>query len=96
MQDEFSVPEAAPCVQGHFPGAPVVPGAWLLARADAVLRQAYPGWRVSSFTKVKFLAPLRPDECARIERDDRDWPRVTLRIIGPSGPVLGALASLVR
>lgn len=94
MWQEFSVPPEAPCVQGHFPGAPVVPGAWLLGRVDAAVREAYPGRWPASISKAKFLAPLRPGETARLVLEPGSGERVSARIEGPGGPVLEATLSL--
>lgn len=55
-----------PMLAGHFPGDPIVPGAYLLAW---VIGQAR-GWlaargetrAVAGVARVKFLRPLRPDQ----------------------------------
>ncbi len=51
-----------PCLAGHFPGNPIVPGVVLL---DEVLR-AFVAWRPTDrpvgIPQVKFLAPLRPEQ----------------------------------
>ena len=80
MSEPIILAAAAPCVQGHFEGMPVVPGAWLLGKAHAVLQARYPDSRVEGVRKVKFLAPLLPDQPARISLDDSRWPRVQVRI----------------
>ena len=54
------IPASANCLEGHFPGNPIVPGAYLLALAEACLSDA--GWRIASVRRVKFRAPLRPEE----------------------------------
>lgn len=80
MSEPFIVADDAPCVQGHFAGMPVVPGAWLLGKVHAVLRARYPDCRVEGVRKVKFLAPLLPDQPAQISVDDSRWPRLQVRI----------------
>jgi len=51
---------------GHFPGNPIVPGAYLLAlverKANDWLRAQGLVVRVGGVTAVKFTRPLRPDE----------------------------------
>jgi len=59
----MKIPHNHPCLAGHFPGHPIVPGVVLL---DAVLvtlaEQAGGVVRVTGLPSVKFLAPLQPDQ----------------------------------
>jgi 3-hydroxyacyl-[acyl-carrier-protein] dehydratase len=61
------VPADHPALTGHFPGNPVVPGVVIL---DAVISAAESwlgaSFDVASISHAKFLAPLKPDEAARI------------------------------
>ena len=63
-----------PAFDGHFPGAPVLPGAVLLALVlRAVARQ--PAWarrtgRDPCVPQVKFLAAVGPGQMLRIRLDD--------------------------
>jgi len=61
----FSIPCAHPALPGHFPGHPIVPGVLLLdcvlAGATAALNRP-----VTVLQKVKFVAPLLPDESATV------------------------------
>lgn len=56
-----------PMLAGHFPGHPIVPGAWLLAwvLAAAMRRLLATGESrsIAAIKRVKFLRPLAPD-CA--------------------------------
>ena len=64
----LSVPARHPSLAGHFPGNPIVPGVVLLdgviAAAEAWLGA---GFHVAGLSQAKFIAPLKPDEAARIE-----------------------------
>lgn len=60
-----------PMLAGHFPGHPIVPGAWLLAWVVATAKRRLAAERdtraVVGVKRVKFLRPLAPDqafECA--------------------------------
>jgi 3-hydroxymyristoyl/3-hydroxydecanoyl-(acyl carrier protein) dehydratase len=59
----FSIPCAHPALPGHFPGRPIVPGVLLL---DYVLTGVTAALNrpVAVLQKVKFVAPLLPDELA--------------------------------
>ena len=66
------VDPAWPAFDGHFPGAPVLPGAYLLA---LVLREierhgalaARVADRELQVQQVKFLAPVRPGDTLRMQ-----------------------------
>jgi len=62
------VPANHPALAGHFPGNPIVPGVMIL---DAVICAAEAwlgsGFHVHGLPHAKFLAPLKPNEAARIE-----------------------------
>ena len=54
-----------PCLAGHFPGKPVVPGVLLLDEVARALERAS-GTTLRALPSVKFLAPLLPDEAAEL------------------------------
>lgn len=56
-----------PAVPGHFPGHPIIPGVVLLASVEDVLRDA--GLRIVECKKVKFVAPVPPDQTVSIRID---------------------------
>jgi 3-hydroxyacyl-[acyl-carrier-protein] dehydratase len=62
------VPAQHPALAGHFPGNPIVPGVMIL---DAVISAAQSwrgaGFHVERLAFAKFLAPLKPEETARID-----------------------------
>ena len=76
-----------PSLPGHFPGRPLVPGVVLL---DEVLACAG-GGTLARIPQVKFVAPLRPGEDARIEIE-RDGARARFRVL--RGEVLLASGEL--
>jgi 3-hydroxymyristoyl/3-hydroxydecanoyl-(acyl carrier protein) dehydratase len=59
-QHRFYIAADHPCLDGHFPGAPIVPGVVLLDRVVAAV--AAEGRRVTGVIRCKFMAPLYPDE----------------------------------
>lgn len=77
-----------PMLAGHFPGNPIVPGAWLLAWVVAAVAERR---TVKGVKRVKFLRPLAPEqlfECALRESDD------TMRFTLTSGGEVIAAGSL--
>jgi 3-hydroxymyristoyl/3-hydroxydecanoyl-(acyl carrier protein) dehydratase len=62
FQLPFIVPDNASCTAGHFPGKPIVPGAWLLALLDLELRKNFPSYKIIQLKKVKFVTALKPLE----------------------------------
>jgi 3-hydroxymyristoyl/3-hydroxydecanoyl-(acyl carrier protein) dehydratase len=76
-QAELRFPAAHPAFAGHFPGAPMVPGALLLAEALAALGLAGAGLEIA---QAKFLHPVGPD--ATVEARCEDARRLELRCGG--------------
>jgi 3-hydroxyacyl-[acyl-carrier-protein] dehydratase len=58
-----------PCLPGHFPGQPLVPGVVLLEHVAKALR-AWRGQRLARVLEAKFMAPLHPGEQAELALDD--------------------------
>lgn len=48
------------CLDGHFPGNPIVPGAVLLGLAQQALRDI--GYEIKCVQRMKFLRQLIPDQ----------------------------------
>lgn len=59
--ETFCIPATHPCLPGHFPGQPIVPGVVLLDRLAASLEQRGLGV-LNSLAAVKFRAPLLPGQ----------------------------------
>jgi 3-hydroxyacyl-[acyl-carrier-protein] dehydratase len=51
-----------PCLEGHFPGNPIVPAVVLLDEVLAAIRTLQPDFVATRMPSVKFLSPLLPDE----------------------------------
>ncbi|MGI4746517.1 MAG: hypothetical protein ACRYGI_10710 [Janthinobacterium lividum] len=60
----FMIAANHPCLPGHFPGRPLVPGVVLLDEVFALI-EADPetaGWVVGSLANAKFLSPVGSDQ----------------------------------
>ena len=66
----FTVPAAHPCLAGHFPGEPVVPGVLLLERVLCAL--GLPPGQPRELAWVKFQRPLLPDQEAIVRARGAD------------------------
>lgn len=77
----FSIPSDHPCLTGHFPGRPLVPGVVVLEQVLQAVAAEY-GHAVGALRlpQVKFMAPLLPDEQARIELEGQA-PRWKFRVL---------------
>lgn len=63
---QFVVAPDHPCLPGHFPGHPIVPGVVLLDEALALIGTHLPGVRLESILAGKFLAAVRPGETVEV------------------------------
>jgi 3-hydroxyacyl-[acyl-carrier-protein] dehydratase len=66
----FCVSAEHPCLPGHFPGQPLVPGVLLLEGVAKALR-AWRDERLARVVEAKFIAPLYPDEQAELALEEK-------------------------
>lgn len=65
---QFTIPTDHPCLPGHFPGRPLVPGVVVLEQVLlAITRQCGVPVTALRLPQVKFMAPLLPGQAATIE-----------------------------
>lgn len=62
----FLIPSDAPCLDGHFPGRPLVPGVVLLERVLAAIEAGHGPLGALHLPQVKFLRPLLPGQEAEV------------------------------
>ncbi|GAB3346396.1 hypothetical protein [Lysobacter tyrosinilyticus] len=77
---DFMIAHDHPCLPGHFPGRPLVPGVVLLDQVVAAIEAAHGPLGPVRLPQVKFLQPLLPGEQARIELEGGP-PRWRFRIL---------------
>ena len=63
----FCIGPDHPCLPGHFPGRPIVPGVLLLEQAIAAIESVHGPLGNLRLPRVKFVRPLLPGETARVE-----------------------------
>ena len=81
---EFIIPADHPCLPGHFPGQPIVPGVVVLDRVLAAIEAQHGALGALRMPQVKFAQPLLPGEEARIELEalpDIAPPRWRFRVL---------------
>jgi 3-hydroxyacyl-[acyl-carrier-protein] dehydratase len=62
ISETYLIPGTHPCLAGHFPAAPIVPGVVLLDYARALLQTWQPQCRIKTLSQAKFLQPLSPEQ----------------------------------
>lgn len=78
---EFVVGHSHPCLPGHFPGRPLVPGVVVLDRVlDAIEAAHGPLAGGLRLPQVKFVNPLLPGQAARVELEGAA-PRWRFRVL---------------
>lgn len=78
---EFVVEAGHPCLPGHFPGRPLVPGVVILEHVvEAIEAEAGP-LPALRLPQVKFVQPLLPGERARVELDAPAPSRWKFRVL---------------
>ncbi len=89
----FRIGADHPCLPGHFPGRPVVPGVVLLDQVVAAIEAAHGPLPALRLPQVKFARPLLPGEAARVEleaRGDTAAPRWRFRVVREDGTLLAS------
>lgn len=77
----FVVDAGHPCLDGHFPGRPVVPGVVLLAQVQAALEALQGPLGALRLPQAKFVRPLLPGEPARVELEPAGAGRWRFRVL---------------
>lgn len=89
----FVVPGTHPCLAGHFPGNPLVPGVVIIDHVVAALEARHGPLGALQLPQVKFVQPLRPDEAAQIEIESlpRDTGRRWRARVSRAGVLLASV-----
>ncbi len=64
---QFVIPPDHACLDGHFPGRPIVPGMVLLDEALSLIGDHLPGRIVSGLASAKFLAVVLPGQVVEVQ-----------------------------
>lgn len=90
MAFDFCVPALHPCLPGHFPGQPIVPGVLLLDHVLQAVRRLT-GQDLRSLEQVRFTSALLPGETAH-GWCEVDGARVSFRVTAQRGDAVVAIA----
>ena len=71
MPDErktsFKIDAGHPCLAGHFPGNPIVPGVVILDEITCLISNIFKGYKVTGFSSVKFIVPLLAEQAVVVQ-----------------------------
>lgn len=84
---QFTVADDHPCLPGHFPGRPVVPGVVVLERVLAAIESAHGALPCLRLPQVKFARPLLPGQQARVVLEQKAEGRWRFRVTHGDGLV---------
>ena len=87
---QFSIAADHPCLAGHFPGRPIVPGVLLLAHAIAAIEAEHGPMQPLRFPQVKFVQPLLPGEIAGVSFEPASARRWRFRVLREDGTLLAS------
>lgn len=76
----YSMPAAHPCLAGHFPGRPLVPGVVLLDAVFSAITAAGHG-TVARLRHAKFVAPVGPEQPVEISLTEPGAGRIAFRCL---------------
>lgn len=86
----FMIQTGHPCLYGHFPGAPIVPGVVVLDQVGRAVARQY-GGRLRRVVRCKFVAALYPDQACTLELAAKPGLRLGFVCNGPQGCVAHGL-----
>lgn len=95
MTDEnetgFKIDAGHPCLAGHFPDNPIVPGVVILDEISCLISTKYKGYKVTGFSSVKFIAPLLAEQVVIVQvgnKTDTDNQRSKVKFTSSSNKLL--------
>lgn len=74
-----------PCLAGHFPGNPIVPGVVILDEVIRAFEAAHSGRRLLGVPVAKFLLPLRPEQAFAIRFSGATGDKVRFECLRDDG-----------
>lgn len=91
----LAFPADAPCLDGHFPGNPIVPAVSILAELVAWTEETLET-RVGGVVSARFRSPLKPGVSWRIVLEKRKPAEATLTGFDGDRPVLNVRLGLAQ
>jgi len=68
---DFIIPSSHPCLPGHFPDNPIVPGVVIIDKVIAGFTSEYGNIKINKIPRVKFIHPLKPDVLVQVRIEEK-------------------------
>lgn len=72
MAYSFTIKSTHPCLKGHFPDNPVVPGVVILDEVINIVKSLKPDFTIDAIPMVKFTHPLLPGQQVSVEIKEKN------------------------
>jgi len=92
-EKQFLISRTHPCLEGHFPNNPIVPGVVILDEVVAIILRYNKEYKLKKILNVKFLQPLKAEQAVDVEFSEMQIIETGLTKVKFSSSYLGVIIS---